>query len=899
MPVNNARSTKTVFHSPLTKCKELLIPMILLLWPAGVTAQIIPDASLGRENSTVRGNVEFNGQVINRIDGGALRGINLFHSFEQFNVGEGTGVYFSNPSNVENIFTRVTGSSVSNIFGTLGVLGNANLFLLNPNGVVFGPNARLDVRGSFLATTAESFNFADGAQFGAKASETEPILTVSVPVGLGLGSNSAPIRVEGSQLEVPAGQKISLVGGNIVIEGGKLATPGGTIELGSGDILLSNNAVLNTSGSGGGGIQLQGNQINITGKSQLLANTLGENSGVGINIGANQLSVSAGGFLSSSTFGAGAAGNININADTVEIVGAGTSDVIGKLLSGTFNPLTDESNGLFTLSLGAGKAGEININSRIFTVRDGAVLLSVALATGSGGDMNFNASESMSVLRSSLINNGTAGIGKSGNIFINTRNLTANDGGVITTSPAPTATGTGGSLTVNATESVELNGVPVGYPVPGGLFTTTLGAANAGELIVNTRRLRVLNGTQISAAASGAGQSGDLTVNAEDIELGGISEDGRWLGGLFTSSSLLIVAGQRGNAAAGNLAVNTQRLMVRDGAQVSAATGGKGSAGSLRVNASEFLEISGFGVSNNTGLESLGLTNEVREGRVRSSISAFTSGEGTAGDLVLKTSELIVRNQGQIQVSGSGTGNAGNLQIEAGRIRLDNGFLTAATASGEGGNIRLLTQQLQLRQNSQISTEAEGSGNGGNITIDADTVTSLENSDIVANAFQGRGGNILINTQGVFLSPDSLITASSQRGISGVVEIKTPDTQLENTLTPLSGEFVSSEQLVANSCISRRNEQRGSFTVSGTGGVPVTPFDRINGRFDVLGVEEFYGEVSMSDSRLSLPALGWQFGDPIQEAQGLVKTADGRVLLGVLAQNGGVSVRDVFCVESR
>ncbi|HEY9810481.1 MAG TPA: filamentous hemagglutinin N-terminal domain-containing protein [Halomicronema sp.] len=897
MPENHAKSPKNPFLFPKCQYKELLIFFALLLWPVVVKAQIIPDGTLGGEISTVRGDVEFNGQTIDRIDGGALRGINLFHSFEQFNVGEGSAVYFANPNNVENIFTRVTGSSVSNIFGTLGVTGNANLFLLNPNGVVFGPNGRLDVRGSFLTTTAESFNFADGGEFGVKASATEPILTVSVPVGLGLGSNAGSIRVQGSQLEVGAGQKISLVGGNIFIDGGKLTTPGGNIELGSGDILLSNGAVLNTSGSGGGAIQLQGNTINISGNSQVLTNTLGENSGQGINIVGNQLTLSEGALLSSSTFGAGAAGNINISGDKVEIIGPGNTDIIAKLLSGTFNPQVDNGNGLFSLSLESGNAGEINVNSRNFTVRDGAVLLSIALANGAGGNMNFNASESMSVLRNTLINNGTVGIGQSGNIVINTGNLRVNDGGVITTSPSSTATGTGGSLTVNARESVELDGVPVGYPVPGGLFTTTLGAANAGDLIVNTKVLRVLNGTQISAAASGAGQSGDLTVNAEDIELGGISRDGRWLSGLFTSSSLLIVAGQQGKAAAGNLAVNTQRLVVRDGAQVSAATGGEGSAGSLRVNASESLEISGFGVSNNTGLESLGLTNEVREGRVRSSISAFTTGEGEAGDLVLKTSELIVKNQGQIQVNGSGIGNAGNLQIEAVKVSLDNAFFTAATASGEGGNILLETQQLQLRQNSQISTEAGGSGNGGNITINADTVTALENSDIVANAFQGRGGNILINTQGIFLSPNSLITASSERGISGVVEIKTPDTQLDNTLTPLSSEFVSSEKLVANSCISRRNEQRGSFTVSGTGGVPVTPFERVNGRFDVLGVEGFSGEVSRGDRLLNLPGKGWQLGDPIQEAQGLIKTGDGRLLLGLLPQNPGVTVRDVFCVE--
>lgn len=121
-------------------------------------AQVIPDETLGSENSTVNSIDELR----DRIEGGAIRGENLFHSFEKFGIPEGMEIYFANPENISNIFSRITGNNISEIFGTLGVEGPANLFLINPNGIVFGENARIDVGGSFIATTAEKIHFGDG-----------------------------------------------------------------------------------------------------------------------------------------------------------------------------------------------------------------------------------------------------------------------------------------------------------------------------------------------------------------------------------------------------------------------------------------------------------------------------------------------------------------------------------------------------------------------------------------------------------------------------------------------------------------------------------------------------------------------------------------------------------------
>jgi filamentous hemagglutinin family protein len=125
------------------------------------TAQVIPDNTLGSESSRIRRDT-IKGIDSDVIEGGATRGANLFHSLQQFSIQEGRGAYFANPAEIKNILTRITGGNPSNILGTLGVLGNANLFLINPNGIIFGPNARLDIRGAFVGSTADSLIFDNG-----------------------------------------------------------------------------------------------------------------------------------------------------------------------------------------------------------------------------------------------------------------------------------------------------------------------------------------------------------------------------------------------------------------------------------------------------------------------------------------------------------------------------------------------------------------------------------------------------------------------------------------------------------------------------------------------------------------------------------------------------------------
>ena len=189
-------------------------------------AQLIPDNTLGPETSQVKTD-NIRGIPSHLIQGGALRGSNLFHSFSQFNVDAGRGVYFSNPALIKNILTRVTGIDPSNIFGTLGVLGQANLYLINPNGIVFGPNARLDIRGAFTAATADSILFENDFAFSASNPQAPPMLAVNVPVGLGFREDAGNIS---SQADLMVPGDLTLKATNLNLSGSLQSGSNLTVE---------------------------------------------------------------------------------------------------------------------------------------------------------------------------------------------------------------------------------------------------------------------------------------------------------------------------------------------------------------------------------------------------------------------------------------------------------------------------------------------------------------------------------------------------------------------------------------------------------------------------------------------------------------------------------------------
>ena len=260
-------------------------------WNSALT-QITPDDTWGTESSAVT-RLDPVGLPIDRIDGGATRGANLFHSFLEFNVDANRGAYFFSPANIQNILVRVT-DSPSEILGTLGTFGssNANLFLINPYGIIFGQNARLDVRGSFVATTANAIAFGNQGFFSATQPEAPPLLTVNPSAfffnqtGTGAITNQSVVS-----LRVPEGRSLLLLGGDVRLEGGVLRAPGGRVELGG------------LSAPGTVGLNGDGNILSLDFPAEVTR------ANVSLTNGA-QIVAAAGG-----------SGSIAINAQTVEILG--------------------------------------------------------------------------------------------------------------------------------------------------------------------------------------------------------------------------------------------------------------------------------------------------------------------------------------------------------------------------------------------------------------------------------------------------------------------------------------------------------------------------------------------------------------------------------------------------
>ena len=784
--------------------------LVSLFFNAPALAQITPDNSVG---TRVTPNVTIHGVPSDRLDGGTVRGANLFHSFSEFNIQAGRGAYFTNPAGVTNILTRVTGSNPSNINGTLGVLGNANLFLLNPNGIIFSLGARLDLNGSFLATTANSINFADETQFSASNPQTAPLLTVSVPVGLGLGSNPGPIQVQGTGhnltpnlfspfigagasptgLRVQPGQTLALVGGDVALTGGVLTAPQGRIEL----------------GGGAGGVV--------------------------------SLSPTPQGW----TLGYGGVSSL-------------------RDIQFSQKALVDAS--------GAG-GGEIDLVGRQIAFTDNSGALMQNQGSQPGGNISLKASESLQLQSFSLLANETVRGGKGGDIVISTPQLTLLDGSTISSRAFGAASG--GNVTVNA-DSIQEAGFAAASPAfRSAIVALNYGSGRGGDVTISTRQLTLLNGASVSSVTAGTGASGDVKVNASDaVEVLGVEPI------FLTPSAVSSTSYNAGNA--GSVTINTSKLAILDGGDVEAAIGGTGKAGSVTINASDSVEVDG--TVPGALLPSRVNSSAVLLDPVVLQLYGLPPGtSGSSGDITINTGRLSVTNGALINVRNDGSGNGGTARVNARSITLDQqGGITATAASGQGGSIALRTQDLQLRHGSNITATAGGTGNGGNVTIATDTLVALEDSNITANAVRGRGGNIQISTQGIFLSPDSHITASSQLGVSGAVDVSVLNLNQQNAIAIAPSDFVSAEQIVADSCLTRNNTRQGRFVVTGNGGLPETPDEALVLPYELSQVRAVGSQQSAVNSRQSSTTVQfspWKLGDPIVEATEFTVTKDGQVAL--------------------
>lgn len=601
------------------------------------------DTASGRNLGT---RVEKLTNQVDQIRGGTQRGANLFHSFSEFNVGKTRGVYFENPAGVTNILSRVTGNDPSNILGTLGVgepgkLGTANLFLINPHGVIFGSKARLDVKGSFVATTASAIQFNNQGFFSASVPNSPGLLTVNPSAFLfnqvaAQPSNS--IESKGS-LSVPKNRSLLLVGGKVspnkdstgkILISGGLQAPDGRVELGG------------VAGLGEVGLSIDQNNLSLNFPNDVTRADVSLKR-ASVNV------VAAGG------------GSIAINAQNLDVLEGSTLSAGIENSSGSVN----RQAGDITIDA----TGEVKVdNSFIFNRLEFA-------PQGSSGNIRIK-SESLYLTNAQLDAGSSFGqVGDPGEIFLQADDSVSINNSFVSSVASPE--GDGSSIHIK-TKSLSLS--------KAGLSTSTFGEGNAGEVLLDANKSISLENSQILATADqrAKGNGGDIRI----LQTGSLS--------LLKSEIRSSTAGQ---GRAGNVIIEAGRVAVEDRSEIAVESViGTGNAGNLQVTA-QFILLnqgkltatteSGKGGGNIT-LQKLNLLLLNRN----SKISTDARGNGKGGNITIGTDLLASLKDSDITANAF-EGRGGNIQITTrGLFRSPDSEITAKSERGIDGVVEFNTPDV-------------------------------------------------------------------------------------------------------------------------------------------------------------------------------------------------------------
>ncbi|MDZ8257037.1 filamentous hemagglutinin N-terminal domain-containing protein [Nostoc sp. ChiQUE01b] len=726
---------------------ELTVGIALSEKPVLAESKIIPDNSLGAESSVV---VPFDnvGFPIDVINGGAIRKVNLFHSFQEFNVGELRGVYFQNPSNdIQNILARVTGQNRSEIFGILGIFNhtgvtsNPNLFLINPNGIVFGKYATLDVQGSFVATTANAIQFGNQGVFSATNAQAPPLLTVNPSALLFNQINKNAVIQNNGVLLVPLGRSLALVGGNINLDRGVLFAPGGKIDLGGlaeagtvalgvdsnnlnlkfpenvtrADVSLTNQAFVYVRGGGGGNIAINARNLDILGGSFLSA-------GIGAGLGTPET----------------VAGDISLNATgDIKVAGFG---------SGIEN---------FVLSGAKGNGGNITIGSGSFSLQDGAALSASTFGQGNAGNVTVRAKNAVSLANTAIFSTVEGeSVGNGGNIDISAASLSLTHGAKLEASNS--GQGNAGNILLQAQDNISANNSFILSNIGSPQRQQALG--NVGNIDLSARTVSLTDGAQLQAGfySGGQGNAGLVSVKAQES----ISFTGK-NSGIFAD----VESGAVGNGS--NIQISAPLVSFTNGVGVTTSNAGQGSSGKITITAGSFF-----------------LNNAV--------VTTSNTGQGNAGNILVQAQDNISANNNSLIASNIGSlegqqalGNVGNIDLSARTVSLtDRAQLQAGFYSGGQGNAGLVSVKAQesisfTGKNSGIFTDVESGagGNGSDIQIFAPLVSFTNGAGVTtSNRGQGNSGKINIMAGSFFLNNGAGVIASNLgKGIGGTVNINASD----------------------------------------------------------------------------------------------------------------------------
>lgn len=708
-----------------------------------VQAQILPNDPLNPEAAQV--NAIAPGQTL--IGGGALRGANLFHSFQDFNVGTGEVVLFANPGGIARIFSKVTGGNPSRIDGQFGVLdlatgnlSNADLFLLNPRGILLGPNAQSLVLGSLFLTTAEQVKFGN-YDFSAANSDLPPLLTIGVPIGLQMGASPGPMVQEsanlGAGLSVAPGRSLTLLGGDITLSGnafGNLA--GGRLELGA--VGPENVVALLPVDRG---YELDYTQVKGFQDIRLLQTVIpdpGAVNGLEAAFQGRTITFEEAEFATAA-IGDQPGGAIQIRAtEAVKLIGS----AIPSLL------ITDVLPGA------TGRGGDIAIEAPIIAVENGGQIGVLTQGQGDAGDITLKslgsvtlngtttASEASPSAIFSSVESGATGRG--GRVWIETPRLVLENGGQIGSSTLSTSNA--GNITVRA-EQIEIMRISASE-ISSGIFSQVLPGAegDGGSVDLVADRIRLLAGGQISTVTLGLGKAGDIRVQTQQF-----GADDQFNASNFPSAVFSTVTpGALGDG--GNVQIEADDIRLKGGAQVASSTRGQGNTGQLEINGTR-IDLqgtaasgpfpTGFFVTAEPGASGNGDALRITTDSLRltegAAIQTNTFGPGQAATLEIQARERIVL-QGRNPQNGLSSAISSSTDTE-----LPEALGFAPTSGGKGGRLNLQTPLLRLEDGAVITSKSRSEAPGGSLEFNVNRLELLGGAQIQASAFnRGDSGTIAI-----------------------------------------------------------------------------------------------------------------------------------------------------------
>jgi filamentous hemagglutinin family protein len=758
-----------------------------------VFAQVIPDNTLDAENSVVTPNLDIWGITSDQIEGGAARGVNLFHSFAEFNVGEGRGVYFANPTGIENILSRVTGGNESLIFGRLGVLGEANLFLLNPNGVVFGEKASLDIQGSFVASTAEGIELGTDGYFSATEPQESRLLSVS-PGALFFNAVTAAGGTITNRGNLETGGDFTLSAGNLDLQGQVLA--GKDLTLYAQDtITIRDSQTLPFIAAAKGNLLVQGNQV-----IDIFALNHADS---GLFSGGNMVLRSASPVGGDAHYWSRGSFRIEQLDGRLGDLSSPKDPIIRSFGDVSFNSYVGTSLHIFA-------GGSVNIGTVIITGPEigtaGIDFIAEDIQLSNGEMISIDGSQYPTLDVRAGLEESAVGLpdvtglnfpidlfldptfsflepkpnikepATSADIRIDDIVIAAPDGRVLLTNqyqPNPSLsgdiqvdriwtndsvfTGNAGSAIIDSRGDINIVN----------LIDSSSASGNAGDItLVADGRVSSAGGL-IFSATRGAGVGGDTRIQARSV--------------LLTQRARIITA-TLSTGDAGNLIVETGQLVVRDGSQLNTSTWGEGDGGQLNIRANQ-IELVGTNLIN--GNPSGLFTNVAR------------NATGNGGDASIQTQNLRIFDGAELSASTSGEGNAGDLRVVAtDRIEVGGSSSQGNSSSiraqvergatGKGGSLTLEMGELLVSQGGQISVGTFGTGDGGQLNVNATEIDLIGTNPIngspsglftsVARNATGNGGDMTIQTQGLrILDGANLSTSTSGEGNAGDLQVVATD----------------------------------------------------------------------------------------------------------------------------